>query len=134
MMISPFLMAVSQFSGAFAIINYAETIFKITGSSFDPQISAIIMAAVQVVGTYTASQLMDKVGRKILLLVSLAGGFLALIITGTYSNLAKNEFDVSSFNWLPVVSISLFIFLCAIGTLPVPYVILSEVIPQRVSF
>lgn len=133
MIISPFLMAINQFTGTFAISSYAETIFKSTGSSFDPQISSITMAAVQVIGTYTASQLMDKVGRKILLLVSLSGCFVTHIITGTYSYLAKNEIDVSDFNWVPIVSISSFIFIASIGILPAPYVMLSEMIPQRVS-
>lgn len=126
-------MTVNQFSGAFAISSYAETIFKSTGSDFDPQISSIVMAAVQVVGTYTASQLMDRVGRKVLLLVSLGGGCVMLLLTGTYSYLAKCDIDVGDFNWVPVVSISSFIFLCSIGILPAPYIMLSEVIPQRVS-
>lgn len=132
MMICPFLMAVNQFSGAFAISNYAESIFKDTGSTVDPQVSSIVMAAMQVVGTYTASQLMDKVGRKVLLLVSLATGMLALLMTGAYSYLAKHDYDVSAFNWLPVVSISFFIFVTSIGILPAPYVMMSEVIPQRI--
>lgn len=134
MMITPFLMAVNQFSGAYAIITYAETIFKSTGSTVDPQMSSIVMAAIQVVGAYAASQLMDKVGRKILLLISLSGGFVALVITGTYSYLAKHDIDVSAFNWVPVVSISSVIFVNSIGLLPAPYVMLSEVIPRRVSF
>lgn len=133
MMISPFLMAVNQFSGAFAISNYAETIFKDTGSTIDPQVSSIVMAAIQVLGTYTASQLMDKVGRKVLLLVSLSGGLLALLVTGAYSYLAKHGYDVSAFNWVPLVSLSFFIFICSIGILPAPYVMLAEVIPQRVT-
>lgn len=133
MIISPFLMAVNQFSGAFTISNYAQTIFNSTGSNFDPQISSIVMGSVQVVGAYTASQLMDKVGRKVLLLVSLSGGFVMLVITGIFSYLAKHEFDVSAFNWVPIVSISSLIFVASIGIIPAPFVMLSEVIPQRVS-
>lgn len=132
LLICPFLMAVNQFSGAFAITTYAETIFKRTGSNVDPQISSIVMAAMQVVGTYTASQLIDKVGRKMLLLVSLSGCFLSIVIAGTYSYLAIHEFDVLAFNWVPVVSISCYISIGSIGILPVPYVMMSEVIPQRV--
>lgn len=134
MMISPFLMIVNQFSGSFAISNYAETIFKSTGSTFDPQISAIVMAAVQVVGTYTTSQLMDRVGRKVLLLVSLGGCCIAHLITGIYCYLAKHDYDVNAFNLVPIISISTFIFMSSIGILPVPFIMLAEVIPQRVSY
>lgn len=131
--ICPFLMAVNQFSGSFAISTYAETIFKSTGSTVDPQMSSIVMAVVQVIGTYTASQLMDRAGRKVLLLVSLSGGCVMLLITGTYSYLAKHDYDVSSFNWVPIVTISSFLFLSAIGIIPVPFTMLSEVIPPKVS-
>lgn len=134
LMICPFLMAVNQFSGNFAVSTYAETIFKSTGSTVDPQMSSIVMAAMQVIGTYAASQLIDRVGRKVLLLVSLIGCFVTLAITGTYSYLALNKFNVDAFNWVPVVSISSFIVLCSLGILPVPYVLMSEVIPARVRF
>lgn len=132
MLISPFLMAVSQFSGSFAISNYAVSIFKQTGSTLDPNMSSIVMGIIQVIGTYSASQLMDKVGRKVLLLTSTAGGCMALLVTGTFAYLARQGFNVSAFSILPVISISFFVFICAIGILPVPYVMVSEVLPQRV--
>lgn len=134
MAISPFLMAVNQFSGAFAITQYAETIFKDTDSTIDAKVSSIVMATSQVVGVYTASQLMDTVGRKVLLLVSLSGSMATLCITGVYLYVAKhNNDDVRDFDWVPIVSISAFTFICSIGMLPVPYVMLSEVLPPRVS-
>lgn len=133
-MITPSLLLFNQLSGSFAISCYAETIFKSTGSTFDPQISSIVMAAVQVVGTYTASLLIDNVGRKVLLLVSLSGCIITHAITGSYSYLAKHEYDVHDFNWVPMVSISAFVFIGSIGLMPVPYVMLSEVLPQRVSY
>lgn len=125
-------MAVTQFSGSFAISNYAESIFKSTGSTIDPQVSSVVMASMQVAGTYAASQLMDKIGRKPLLLLSLVGCFFALVIAGTFCFLANREYDVMAFNWIPVVSISLYTSFNSIGILPVPYVMMSEVIPQRV--
>lgn len=132
LLICQFLMAVNQFSGAFAISSYAETIFKRTGSTVDPQMSSIVMAAMQVVGTYTASQLMDRVGRKVLLLVSLSGCFVSIVIAGTYSYLAIHGYDVFVFNWVPVVSLSCYIAFNSIGILPVPYVLMSEVFPLKV--
>lgn len=132
MSIGPFLMAVNQFSGAFAIANYAETIFKRTGSTLDPQVSAIVMAVTQVIGCYAASQLMDRMGRKALLVISSIGAILALLVTGTFTYVAEQGVDVSAFNWVPLVFISFFIFIGSIGLLPVPYVILAEVIPANI--
>lgn len=131
-MISPFLMAVSQFSGSFAISNYAVIIFKETGTIADPNVALIVMGCVQVFGTYSASQLMDKVGRRMLLLISTGGGCLALLVTGTFSMLARHGYDLSAWSALPVISVSFYVFICAIGILPVPYLMVSEVLPQRV--
>lgn len=91
------------------------------------------MASVQMFGTYAASQLMDRLGRKVLLLVSMVGCLLAQVVAGTYSYLEMNDYDVLALNWISVVSISIFVGFSSIGTLPVPYVMMAEVIPQRVS-
>lgn len=127
------LMFVSQLSGAYTVSNYAATIFEQTGSTFDPNVSSIVMGVLQVCGTITASQLMDRIGRKKLLLVSNSGAAISHTITGTFIYLSKSGYDVSAFNLLPVISISFFIFINAIGILPVPYVILAELMPQKVS-
>lgn len=133
MLISPFLMGVSQLSGGFAITTYSVIIFKKTGSTIDPNMSAIVMAVIQVCGTYTAANLMDRVGRKILLLISTGGGIVALITTGIYAFLFHEGYDVSAFSILPLISISFFVFICAIGILPVPYVMVAEVLPPKVN-
>lgn len=133
MMVCPFLMAVSQFSGSFVISNYAVTIFEQTGSTVDPNVSSIVMGLLQVFGTHTASMLMDKVGRKVLLLISTAGGCVALLVAATFTLLSRQGYDLSSFSFIPVASLSFYLFICAIGLLPVPYVMVSEVLPQRVS-
>lgn len=114
------------------MINYAVMVFEQTGSNIDPNLSAIVMGVLQVFGTYTASQLMDRLGRKTLLLISMSGGLVALLVTGTFSYLNKNVFDMTSFSILPVISISFYVFICAIGLLPVPFVLVAEVLPQRV--
>lgn len=132
MSISPFLMAINQFSGAFAISNYAETIFKQTGSTFDPQLSAIVMAIVQVIGCYVAALLMDRMGRKVLLIISSIGAIVSLTFTGAFVYVAASGVDVSAFEWVPLTFISFFIFIGSIGLLPVPYVMLAEVIPSNI--
>lgn len=105
-----------------------------TGSSIDPNVSSIVMGILQVCGNYTASQLIDRTGRKTLLLVSTSGAAISQAITGTYIYLGKSGYDVSAFNLLPVICISFFIFINAIGILSVPYVILAEVMPQKVKY
>lgn len=127
------LMTANQFTGPFTLATYAATIFQETGSTIDPGMSSIIMGITQLVGTIFASSLIDRVGRKLLLLISAAGTALALLMTGAYCYLNAHGFDVSAFNMLPVVTLSAFIFLSAIGLNPVPYVVTAESLPPKVG-
>lgn len=107
-------------------------VFDLVGTNIDSNLSAIVMSVLQVLGIYTASQLMDRLGRKSLLLISMSGGLVTLLVIVPFSYLDKQGFDVSAFSILPVICISSYAFVCAIGLLPVPYVMISEVLPQRV--
>lgn len=126
-------MAVSQFSGTFTISSYAAMVFAATGSALPPNLSAIIMGTVQIFGTYCASTLIDRLGRKMLLLISTIGSAVALVVTGIYTYLRQTGHDVTSFNWLPVISISFYIYISAIGIIPVPYVLVNEIFPRKVK-
>lgn len=132
MIIGPILMAANQFSGAFTLANYAVTVFNETGSTVDPSLSSIIMGTTQLVGTIFASSLIDRVGRKLLLLTSMAGATVMLVVTGIYCYLNWHGYDIGYLNLLPVITLSAFIFLTAIGMNPVPYVITAEVLPAKV--
>lgn len=126
-------MGVSQFGGQFALTSYALTIFRESGSTIDPNISSVIMGLIQIVGTCSGSMLIDHLGRKVLLLISTAGSTIGLLIVSAYSYLHMNGFDVSDWNLLPIITISCFIFISAIGIIPVPYVITTEILPRKVN-
>lgn len=127
-------MAINQFSGCFALINYSATIFRDSGSDMNPNVSSIILAAVQVLGTYVSTILVDRVGRKILLIVSAASTSGGLAIMGLHSYLDKHGWDMQALDWVPVASLSFVIFIASIGILPLPFVVLAEVLPQNVSW
>lgn len=133
LIVGPVLMAVNQFSGTFVLVNYAATIFKKSGSNFDPNWSAITLAFLQICGTYCTSMIIDRVGRKFLLVISSGGSALGLAAMGTYSYMNKNGYDVSAWNMVPVVSLSFVIFIASIGLIPIPYVIIAEVLPRKVT-
>lgn len=84
-----------------------------------------------VVGVYSASMLIDRYGRKVLMLVSSGGAALGLLSTGLYALLAYKGFDVEALHLVPVIGLSFYIFIAAIGMLPVPYVYVAEIFPQR---
>lgn len=125
-------MAINQFSGCFVLLNYSATIFRDSGSDIDPNTSSIILASIQCIGTYVATILVDKVGRKVLLLVSVSCTTIGLAAMGTYSYLDSLQYDLHQFNWVPVTSLSFVIFIASIGILCLPFIVLAEVLPSKV--
>lgn len=133
MVIGSVLMSISQLCGTFILANYANTIFRASGSTLDPNISSIIVCFMEVCGTCVAAQLIDRIGRKLLMIVSCFGCAIGLSVTGIFTYLAKNGYDVSDWHLVPIFSLSFFIFVAAIGMLPVPYVYVTEMLPQKVQ-
>lgn len=66
------------------------------------------------------------------MLISTTGVTISLFAMGIYSYLAKHDYDVTGYNLVPVISLSLVTYLSAIGITPVPYVLVAECLPQRV--
>ncbi|XP_055545641.1 facilitated trehalose transporter Tret1-like [Wyeomyia smithii] len=127
-----FLMLLNQFSGALAIITYSATIFQESGSDLTPNVSSIIVALIQLIGTGVSFALVDNIGRKILMLISTIGTAAGLFSMGLFSYLQQNGYDLSQLQSLPIVSLSFTILLSSVGILPLPFVILAEVLPQKI--
>ncbi|RZC34874.1 Sugar tr and/or MFS 1 domain containing protein [Asbolus verrucosus] len=88
------LMFLQQFSGITAIISYMQSIFDASESSLAPEISTIIIGVIQVAITLVTSQLVDRLGRRILLLTSLTGMLLshtlmAFVLTVIFPNVTQ---------------------------------------------
>lgn len=133
LMIGPTLMAISQFSGTFVLVQFAATIFKESGSDIDANMSAIVMAVLQIFGTYLTSCVIDKVGRKVLLTISASGSALGLSVMATYMYLESTGFNVTQLRLVPLISLSFVLVVSSLGLVSVPYVIIAEVLPRKVS-
>lgn len=131
-MIGMTLLAVSELSGPFTMVNYAGPMFKASGSDLNPDQSANILGAIQIVGTLTTLCLIDKMGRKSLLLISTLGLALGTCVAGLYSFLYTRKLNLDAFNFIPVVSLSFAIFVASIGIVPIPYILAAELFPSKV--
>lgn len=81
----------------------------------DPNSCAIIVGVIEVLGVYTSTVLVDRIGRKILLIVSASGASISLAALGTFSYLSTHDIDLSKFNWIPLLSFSVYLFVISIG-------------------
>lgn len=126
------ILFMTQLSGIFLINNYMATIFKEAGTALDPNLSSIICTILQTVAIFMASILVDRAGRKILLSLS---AFLTAICHTTlagYLYMKELEYDVSSFNWLPILAVAGIMFNSAWGILTIPYCMGGEILSQKI--
>jgi SP family galactose:H+ symporter-like MFS transporter len=120
-----------QITGINTVIYYAPTIFRFAGlSSASVAILASVgVGVVNVVLTVVAMQLIDRVGRRPLLLVSLAGMALSLFVLGLAFSLPQLS---GSLGWIAVVSLMVYVGSFAVGLGPVFWLMLSEIYPLRI--
>lgn len=115
------LMIFQQFSGINAVIFYTNDIFDAAGG-IDSGIATIIVGVMQVVATLVASLVVDRLGRRMLLLVSDALMAICTLFLGIYFFLKdRDESSVDNLSWLPIVSLCIFIVSFSIGFGPVPW-------------
>jgi SP family galactose:H+ symporter-like MFS transporter len=119
-----------QITGINTVIYYAPTIFQFAG--FKNAASAILATAgvgvVNVALTVLAMQLLDRVGRRPLLLIGMAGMTISLTTLGV-AFLSTNS---AWLGWIAVVSLMFYVGSFAIGLGPVFWLLISEIYPLRV--
>jgi SP family arabinose:H+ symporter-like MFS transporter len=136
MLIGIVIAILQQITGINAVFFYAPMIFEQTGIGADASFSqAIFVGLINIVFTILAMWLIDKVGRKFLLVVGFSGIFVSMALlaysffTATYSP----DGTVTQINsWLVLVGILGFVASFAISVGPVMWVLFSELFPNRV--
>lgn len=153
------LMFFQQFSGINVAIFYASLIFQEAGldSHQVDLVVAIAIGIVQVCATLLSVALVDCLGRKVLLALSGAGMALSSLVLGIYYYVYDNvchgclvgEVDcnvslindtvhdffpcnTSTFGYLAVICIVVFIIGFSLGWGPIPWTSMSELMPNRV--
>ncbi|XP_004967879.1 sugar transporter ERD6-like 5 isoform X3 [Setaria italica] len=122
------LMVLQQFGGVNAICFYASEIFVSAGFS-SGNTGMLAMVAVQIPMTGLGVLLMDKAGRRPLLMVSAAGTCLGCLLVGL-SFLAKEHHWGKDLNiLLALAGILIFTGSFSLGMGGIPWVIMSEIFP-----
>jgi sugar porter (SP) family MFS transporter len=116
-----------QLIGVNTVIYYSATILKYTGISADKSIGeALFVGITNVVFTVVAILLIDRVGRRVLLLIGTVGASASLILLGVYFQSATLQHDVG---WVGLVALIAFIASFAVGLGPVFWLMISEIFP-----
>ena len=124
------LAVAQQITGINTVIYYAPTIFRFAGlaSASVAILASVGVGLVNVIMTVVAMQLIDKLGRRPLLLISLAGMALSLFVLGLAFSLPRLA---ASVGWIAPVSLMAYVGFYAVGLGPVFWLVLSEIYPLR---
>lgn len=133
LIISLSLISFQQLSGVNVVTFYTQILFAATGSTIPPEISAIIIGGVQVIAAFVTPFVVDRVGRKILLLISAAGMLLSEVPLGVYFYLHDQGTDLTNLYWLPVTCLVCYITVFNFGFGPLPWTMMSELFPDNVK-
>jgi len=127
-LIGTIIAALQQITGINAVIMFAPDIFQAAGSAkLDSMMQAMIVGFVNFLMTIVALWLVDKKGRKTLLLWGAVGMIISLAyLSFEFSKPVQNGVGV-------MVALLLYISFFAASFAPVMWVIISEIYPNRIK-
>ncbi|KAF7277185.1 hypothetical protein GWI33_009330, partial [Rhynchophorus ferrugineus] len=123
-----------HYSGITIMVMNLHSILENAGSTYiDSSVAAIIFSVVMLIGGSISSVVIDKFGRKALLIMSSVSTGLVLSSITVYYHLKYNGYDVSSVSWIPAVSCMIFAATFKLGLGLVPIVLTAEIFPTTIK-
>ncbi|KAM7509535.1 hypothetical protein LguiA_019988 [Lonicera macranthoides] len=121
------LFALQQLSGINAVFYFSSTVFRSAGVSSN--LANAFIGFANLLGSTIALLLMDKLGRKVLLLWSFSGMAASTSLQVTAAGLSSSN---SLALYLSVGGMLMFVLSFAVGAGPVPGLLLPEILPSRI--
>lgn len=131
-LLSVIIMFFQQFTGSNAILYYTVSIFKEAKSSIEPTIDNIIVAFVMFSFTLLSTLTIDKLGRKLSLVISALIMCITLNAFSTYLLLSRNNSSLKeTYGWIPLFCVLIYIASFSVGLGPIPWLMMSEMSPTH---
>ncbi|KAH0956782.1 hypothetical protein HN011_009732 [Eciton burchellii] len=125
-----------QFTGINVVLFYMQKIFIAAGSAIPTEQSPIVIIIVQLLASALTPLIVDKAGRKILLVFSGIGEAVSLFALGLYFYLKEVQHaddTVERISWLPLVALVVFISTYSVGWGSLPWAIMGEMFASNVK-
>ncbi|CAK9802293.1 Facilitated trehalose transporter Tret1 [Anthophora plagiata] len=116
----------SYVSGYSALSSYAEIILTKSEITVRPSLVVMILGFTTIIAGFSATLLVDKLGRRCFLMMSGVGTSLSLALLGLHFHLLSLEFDPAALTWLPIVALLTFNLSMSSGLQPIPSTLLGE--------
>ncbi|KAH8398942.1 hypothetical protein KR222_000152, partial [Zaprionus bogoriensis] len=126
------LMFFQQTTGYNAVLFYTVMIFQASGTHFDSFASTILVGAVNFIATLMAVIVIDRLGRKVLLLMSLSSMISTLFILSVFFYCLSKKINTSQFEWLPLLTFVIYVMGFSMGIGPISWLMMGEILPSRI--
>ncbi|XP_030749361.1 facilitated trehalose transporter Tret1-like [Sitophilus oryzae] len=124
----------NKFSGKNPCMFYTETIFKEAGSSIDATISVIVYCSVELIAvTIATCFVVDRFGKRKLLITSAAGCGLSVFALSVYFFLKDFQVNTEYIFFLPITALVMYNIMFSIGLSFGMVTVLSELFPTNVK-
>lgn len=124
----------SQMCGMNNVMFYMETILRSASVTIiEPATVVIIVTAVGIVSSLFSMLLIDKFGRRVLMIASTVTVSISLICLGTEFQLLDAGYDSATLQALPIFSVLFYQMAVFIGILSIPTTVLGEIFPSHVK-
>lgn len=128
------LRGAQEFSGDSAITFYTQNIISEAGSSLTADVASIIFFTLELIVTAVASIMVDRIGRRPLLIFSVSGACVSLLTQGIYYYIKIcTNIDVTEFSLIPLIALFIFVICFSSGLKIIPMLMLGELFPQDVK-
>ncbi|KAH8290701.1 hypothetical protein KR054_005159, partial [Drosophila jambulina] len=129
LMLSIMLMIFQQFTGINAVMFYSTSIFEMAKTDVEPRFSTIVIGVVQLIALIPSIFLIERVGRRVLLLASAFLLGISLLTMAVFFGFLKK----SNVGWLALLSLAVFIIGFSVGFGPIPWLMISELFAEDVK-
>ncbi|KAI4381716.1 hypothetical protein MLD38_007765 [Melastoma candidum] len=130
------LMMLQQLSGINGVLFYSTTIFEDAGVS-SSNVATLGVGVIQVVATAVTTWLMDKAGRRLLLIISSCSSFISLVVVAiafyVQSYVSEDSSWHSTMAIMSLVGLVAFVVAFSLGLGAIPWLIMAEILPVSIK-
>ncbi|KAK4745710.1 hypothetical protein SAY87_012022 [Trapa incisa] len=131
------LLILQQLSGVNGVLFYSSAIFETAGIE-SSNVATFGVGAIQVIATAVSTWLVDKTGRRVLLIVSSSVMTVSLLIVAVSFFIKDSISDTTStlytvLSILSVVGVVFMVIGFSLGMGPIPWIIMSEILPVNIK-
>ncbi|KAF5736031.1 sugar transporter ERD6-like 6 [Tripterygium wilfordii] len=130
------LLMLQQFSGINGVLFYSSNIFASAGIK-SSDAATFGLGAIQVIATGVTTWLVDKAGRRLLLIISSTGMTISLLLVAVAfylkGNLPEDSHLYSIMGTLSLVGVVAMVITFSLGLGALPWLIMSEILPVNIK-